>query len=134
MILRNVRCNNENFLFTGCVRVRTYDFHYKMCNNNTFLLFMKRFDGKAWFLLFCHALKLYMILYTTGTVYDTVHYRYCIWYCTLQVLYIILYTTRTVYDTVYYRYCIWYCKLQVVYMKLYTTCTVYDAVHYRYYI
>ena len=25
--------------------------------------------GKAWFLLFCHPLKLYMILYSTGTVF-----------------------------------------------------------------
>jgi len=30
---------------------------------------MQRFDGKAWFLLFCHPLKLYMILYSTGTVF-----------------------------------------------------------------
>ena len=26
-------------------------------------------DGKAWFLLFCHPLKLYVILYSTGTVF-----------------------------------------------------------------
>ena len=26
-------------------------------------------DGKALFLLFCHGLKLYMILYSTGTVF-----------------------------------------------------------------
>jgi len=34
-----------------------------------FLLLMQRFDGKAWFLLFCRPLKLYMILYSTGTVF-----------------------------------------------------------------
>ena len=32
-------------------------------------LLMQRFDGKAWFLLFCRPLKLYMILYCTGTVF-----------------------------------------------------------------
>jgi len=30
---------------------------------------MQRFDGKACFLLFRHPLKLYMILYSTGTVF-----------------------------------------------------------------
>jgi hypothetical protein len=45
------------------------DFHCKMCNNNTFFsLLMQCFDRKAWFLLFCHPLKLYLILYSTGTV------------------------------------------------------------------
>ena len=34
-----------------------------------FLLLMQRFDGKAWFLLFCHPLKLHMILHNTGTVF-----------------------------------------------------------------
>ena len=34
-----------------------------------FFLLMQRFDGKARFLLFCHPLKLYMILYSTGTVF-----------------------------------------------------------------
>jgi len=34
-----------------------------------FSLLVQRFDGKARFLLFCHPLKLYMILYSMGTVY-----------------------------------------------------------------
>jgi hypothetical protein len=29
---------------------------------------MQLFEGKEWFLSFCHPLKLYMILYSTGTV------------------------------------------------------------------
>jgi hypothetical protein len=31
-----VKSSNPNFLITGYVQVRTYDFHCKMCNNNTF--------------------------------------------------------------------------------------------------
>jgi len=62
--------NKQNFLITGYVQVRTYDFHCKMCNNKMFFsLLMQRFDGKAWFLLFSHSFKLYMILYRTGTVF-----------------------------------------------------------------
>jgi hypothetical protein len=34
-----------------------------------FSLLMQRFKGKAWFLLFCQPLKLYLILYSTGTVF-----------------------------------------------------------------
>ena len=34
-----------------------------------FFPLLVRCDGKAWFLLFCHPLKLYMILYSTGTVF-----------------------------------------------------------------
>ena len=30
---------------------------------------MQSFDGIAWFLLFCHPLKLYKILSSTGTVF-----------------------------------------------------------------
>jgi len=30
---------------------------------------MQRFDEKARFLLFCHPLELYMILYSAGTVF-----------------------------------------------------------------
>ena len=33
-----------------------------------FSLLMQRFEGKVLFLLFCHPLKLYTILYSTGTV------------------------------------------------------------------
>jgi hypothetical protein len=40
-----------------------------------FSLLMQRFDGKALFLLFCYPLKLYMILYSTGTVFFSLLYR-----------------------------------------------------------
>jgi len=36
---------------------------------------MQHFDGKAYFLLFCHPLKLYTILYSTGTVFFLLLYR-----------------------------------------------------------
>jgi len=34
-----------------------------------FSLLVQRFDGKAWFLLFCYPLKLYKILYSAGTIF-----------------------------------------------------------------
>jgi len=63
---------NNIFLLQVMYRyVSTYDFHCKTCNNKIFFsLLMLRFDGKAWFLLFCHPLKLYMTLYNTGTVFS----------------------------------------------------------------
>ena len=36
---------------------------------------MQRFDGKAQCLLFCHLLKLYLILYSTGTVFFLLFHR-----------------------------------------------------------
>jgi hypothetical protein len=36
---------------------------------------MKRFDGKAWFILFCHPLKLYVLMY-----------KYCIFSLLIRLL------------------------------------------------
>jgi hypothetical protein len=49
---------------------RYYDFHCKICNNNMFFhclcsSLMEKHD----FLLFCHPLKLYLILYIKATIF-----------------------------------------------------------------
>jgi len=44
-------------------------FVVKCVKKHVFSLLVQRLDGKELFLLFCHPLKLYMILYSTGTVF-----------------------------------------------------------------
>jgi len=66
-----LKFKKKKYFLTSCyVQVRACDFRCKMRNSNTlFSLFMQHFDGKARFLLLCHPLELYMILYSTGTVF-----------------------------------------------------------------
>ena len=59
---------NKIFLLHIMYRYIRMIFIVKCVTIPRFLLLMQRFDGKAWFLLFCHPLKLYMILYSTCTV------------------------------------------------------------------
>ena len=54
---------------TGYVQVSTYDFNCKMYTNNTFLHCLCRALTEKHGFYFCHSLKLYMILYSTSTVF-----------------------------------------------------------------
>ena len=60
---------NKIFLLHVVYRYILVIFIVKCVTITLFLsLLIQRFDGKAWFLSFSHPLKLYMILYSTGTV------------------------------------------------------------------
>jgi hypothetical protein len=60
---------NKIFFITGDIQVHTYDFHCKMCNNNTFFIACVALWWKS---------VIFIVLSSTETVYDTVQYRYCI--------------------------------------------------------
>ena len=59
---------NNIFLLQVMYRYVRIIFIVKCVIVTHFSLLMQQFDGKVWFLLFCHPLKLYMTQYSTGTV------------------------------------------------------------------
>jgi hypothetical protein len=60
---------NKIFLLQVMYRYILMTFVVKCVTVTFFPLLMQYFYGKAWFLLFCHPLKLFMILYSTSTVF-----------------------------------------------------------------
>jgi hypothetical protein len=60
---------NKIFCLQFMYRYVRMIFIVKCITITLFSMLMQCFDGRAWFLLFCHPLQLYMILYSTGTVF-----------------------------------------------------------------
>ena len=65
------------FLITGYVQVRTYDFHCKICNSNTF------FHCLYSALMNC---MIFNVLSSLEAAPDTVQYSYCIFFIALSSL------------------------------------------------